>query len=109
VIGVDFAGPEKYLQKPKREQKAYVVLYSCSLTHGVFLELLPSLETGEFIKSLKRLIARRGRPAKVFSDNGKTFVAAAKWLSKVHKDEKFNDFFAKQSITWQFNLSRAPW
>ena len=26
VIGVDFAGPVKYLQKPKREQKAYVVL-----------------------------------------------------------------------------------
>ena len=82
VIGVDFAGPVKHLQKPKREQKAYVVLYSCSLTRGVFLELLPSLETGEFIKSLKRLIARRGRPSKVFSDNGKTFVAAAQWLSK---------------------------
>ena len=63
----------------------------------------------EFINSLKRLIARRGRPSKVFVDNGKTFVAAAKWLSKVRKDEKFNDFLAKQSITWQFNLSRAPW
>lgn len=24
-------------------------------------------------------------------------------------DEKFNDFFARMSITWQFNLSRAPW
>ena len=109
VIGVDFAGPVKYLEKPKKEKKAYVALYSCSLIRGVFLELLPSLETGEFIKSLKRLIARRGRPSKVYSDNGKTFVAAAKWLNKVRKDEKFNDFLAKQSITWQFNLSRAPW
>ena len=109
VIGVDFASPVKYLEKPKKEKKAYVALYSCSLTRGVFLELLPSLETGEFIKSLKRLIARRGRPSKVYSDNGKTFVAAAKWLNKVRKDEKFNDFLAKQSITWQFNLSRAPW
>ena len=109
VIGVDFAGPVKYLQKPKREQKAYVVLYSCSLTRGVFLGLLSSLETKEFIQSLKRLIARRGRPSKVYSDNGKTFVAAAKWLKKVRKDEKFNDFLTQQSITWQFNLSRAPW
>ena len=24
-------------------------------------------------------------------------------------DERFNDFLAKMSITWQFNLSRAPW
>ena len=109
VIGLDFAGPVKYLEKPKKEKKAYVTLYSCSLTRGVSLELLPSLETGEFIKSLKRLIARRGRPSKVYSDNEKTFVAAAKWLNKVRKDEKFNDFLAKQSITCQFNLSRAPW
>lgn len=53
VIGVDFAGPGKYRDKHKEKQKAYVVLYSCSLTRGVFLELLPSLETTELIKSLK--------------------------------------------------------
>ena len=94
VIGVDFAGPVKYLQKPNREQKAYLVLYSCSLIRGVFLELPSSLETKEFIQSLKRLIARRGRPSKVYFDNGKTFVAAAKWLEKVRKDEKFNDFLS---------------
>ena len=99
----------KYLQEPKREQKAYVVLYSCSLTRGVFLDLLSSLETKEFIQSLKRLIARRGRPSKVYSDNGKTFVAVAKWLGKVRKDEKFNDFLSQQSIIWQFNLSHTPW
>ena len=109
IIGVDFAGPVKYLQKPKREQKAYLVLYSCSLTRGVFLELLSSLETKEFIQRLKQLIVRRGRPSKVYSDNAKTFTAAAKWLEKVRKDEKFNDFLSQQSIIWQFNLSRAPW
>ena len=65
VIGVDFAGPVKYRDKHKEEQKAYVVLHSCSLIPGVFLELLPSLETTELIKSLKRLIARRGHPSKV--------------------------------------------
>ena len=109
VIGVDFAGPVKYRGKRKEERKAYVVLYSCSLTRGVFLELLPSLETTEFIKSLKRLIARRGRPSKIYSDNGQTFVAAAKWLKKVPKDERFHSFLIDQSIIWQFNLSRAPW
>ena len=109
VIGVDFAGPVKYRGKRKEEQKAYVVLYSCSLTRGVFLELLPSLETTEFIKSLKRLIARRGRPSKIYSDNGQTFVAAAKFLKKVRKEERFHSFLSDQSIIWQFNLSRAPW
>ena len=109
VIGVDFAGPLKYRVRPKTEGKAYVVLYSCSLTRGIYMELLQSLETSEFTRSMKRLIARRGRPTKVYSDNGKTFVAAAKWLKAVREDEKFNDFLANNVITWQFNLSRAPW
>ena len=86
-----------------------MVLYSCSLTRGVFLELLPSLETTELIKSLKRLITRRGRPSKIYSDNGQTFVAAAKWLKKVQKDERFHSFLSDQSTIWQFNLSQAPW
>lgn len=109
MIGVDFAGTVKYCNKCKEEQKAYVALYSCSLTRGVFLELLPSMETTEFIKSLRWLIARRGQPPKIYSDNGQTFVAAAKWLKKVHKDERFHSFLRDRSIIWQFNLSRAPW
>jgi hypothetical protein len=109
VIGVDFAGPITYRRQRNKEDKAYVVLYSCSLTHAVFLELLSSLEAGEFIQSLKRLIARRGRPSKIYSDNAKTFVAAAKWVEKIQRDESFNEFLVGHSIVWQFNLSRAPW
>ena len=108
VIGVDFAGPIKYRNK-KKEEKAHVVLYSCCQTRGVFLEVLPSLETPEFLQSLKRLIARRGRPSRIYSDNGSTFKAAAKWLRKVKEDERFHEFLSDRSITWNFNVSRAPW
>ena len=107
--GVDFAGPIKYVSKTKKEMKAYIVLYTCSLTRAIFLDLLPDQSMDEFLRSLKRLIARRGRPQKIFSDNSRTFVAAAKWLKKIWNDEKINDFLAKQEILWQFNLSRAPW
>ena len=66
------------------------------------------METDEFIPILKRLIARKDRPEKIYSDNAKTFVAAAKWLKKSQQDEKFNHFLANEKIKWQFNLSRAP-
>ena len=46
---------------------------------------------------------------KVYSDNGRTLIEAAKWLQKVMKDECFLDFHARSDITWQFNLSQAPW
>ena len=89
--------------------KVYIVLYACCVTRAVYLEVLPNLSVEEFLRSLKRLIARRRRPEKIFSDNGKTFVAAAKWLRNIRNDEKLNNLLAKQGITWQFNLSRAPW
>ena len=38
VIGVDFTGPVKYLQrKSKKEEKVYIVIYSCSLTRAVLI------------------------------------------------------------------------
>ena len=109
VVGVDYAGPIRYRTKTKKEGKAYIILYTCSLTRGLHLELASTMETGEFLGSLKRLIARRGRPEKIYSDNGRTFVGAAKWLRQVMRDERLNNFLAETNIRWQFNLSRAPW
>ena len=109
VVGVDFAGPLKYKIKKNVEGKAYLVLYACSLSRAVFIEVLPNLETVEFLRSFKRFVARRGRPQKLYSDNGRTFVGAANWLKLVMGDEKLNDYLVRQEIKWQFNLSRAPW
>ena len=91
------------------ERKAHLLLYGCSLTRAVHLEVLKSMETSEFIPSLKRFIARRGRPKVIYSDNAKTFKAAAKWLRKVQQDERFHAFLAENAVKWRFNLSRAPW
>ena len=55
------------------------------------------------------MIARRGRPSTIYSDNGSTFIGAAAWIKQVQSDEKLNDFLARQQTTWRFNLSRAPW
>ena len=109
VLGVDFAGPIAYKFSPKKEGKAYILLFACSLTRAIHLELLPNQTAEEFIRSLKKFIARRGRPKKIYSDNGRSFTAAATWLSKVMKAEQLQNHLAHQGIQWQFNLSRAPW
>ena len=54
------AGPILYQVSPKKENKAYLVLYGCSLTRAVHLDLVKSLETNYFLASLKRFIARKG-------------------------------------------------
>ena len=109
VVGIDYAGPIKYRESRNKEGKAYIVLYACSLSRALYLELTKTMETEEFISTLKRFIARKGRPEKIYSDNGRTFVAAAKWLRNVMQDERLHDYLAKMNIKWQFNLSRAPW
>ena len=109
VVGADYAGPVKYRVSRNREGKAYVVLYACSLSRALYLELTKPMETEEFISTLKRFIARKGRPEKIYSDNGRTFVGAAKWLRSVMQDERLHDFLAKLNIKWQFNLTKAPW
>ena len=63
----------------------------------------------EFLSSFKRFIAARGRPSKIISDNGSTFIAASKWIKEVRKSEKVQEYLAQQGIFWQFNLSRASW
>ena len=74
VTAVDIAGPLRYQKKPKTEGKAYILLYACSLTGAVYVDLVPNLETTDFIRSLMCFIARRGRPRRIYSDNAKTFV-----------------------------------
>ena len=54
VVGVNYAGPLKYRKGAKTEGMS--LLYACSLTHALFLVLLPSLETTEFLASFKRFI-----------------------------------------------------
>ena len=109
VIGVDYAGPLQYRLRKQREGKAYVLLYACSLTRGVYLDLLPNLETQEYLGSMKKFIAWRGRPERIYSDNGRTFVGAARWMRAVMKDERLQNYLSVNQIKWQFNLNRTPW
>ena len=108
-MGVDFAGPITVKTGNKAKSKAYIILYTCSLTRGLHLELLPNMTCEEFISSFKRFIAARGRPSKIISDNGSTFIAACKWIKRVKKSEKVQGYITQQGIVWQFNLSRASW
>ena len=109
VMGVDYAGPLRYRILRQREGKAYVLLCACSLTRGVYLDLLPSLETEECLINLKKFIGKRGRPEQIYCDNGRTFVGAAKWVKAAMKGERLHNYLSVNQIKWQFNLSCTPW
>ena len=99
LIGTDFN---------KRERKSYLVIFSCSLSRAVHLEIIKNLEASTFLPCLKRLTARCGRPKIIYSDNGATFVKASKWLKEIRNDERVQGLLQNYDISWKFNLRRAP-
>lgn len=90
--GVDYAGPIYYKRNGGTDRKAYIIIYTCSLTRAVHLEILLDMSCEEFLLSLKRFIAARGRPRKITYDNGKTFVAASRLIRRVERDEKLQTY-----------------
>ena len=60
--------------------------------------MVPNLNSGSFVNSLRRFIAERGVPRLIVSDNGSAFTAA-----------ETQSFVADRVIRWQFNLEAAPW
>ena len=45
--------------------KCYIVIYTCTSTRGVVLDVVPDGSAETFINSLKKFISRRGCPAKI--------------------------------------------
>ncbi|GFW69665.1 integrase catalytic domain-containing protein [Trichonephila clavipes] len=56
--------------------------FNCSAIH---IEIVSDLTSDAFIATLKRFFSRRGKCAKLYSDNGKTFVDANKELKRFLK------------------------
>ncbi|GFT05288.1 integrase catalytic domain-containing protein [Trichonephila clavipes] len=114
--GIDFIGPfwiKSNKQRKSSLYKIYVSIFVCFVTKAVHFELVSDLTTQTFIASLKRFIARRGRPSLIFSDNGKTFIGANAELKRLYKlvinpDPELAGFLVDENINWKFLPPRAP-
>ena len=100
VVGVDYAGPIRY-KAGKGKEGNHMFCY----LHAV----LPEHTVNQFMMCLKGFIARRGRPSKMYSDSAKTCGSVEEKLKVIIRNEKLNDYLARQDIQWTFNLSKAPW
>ncbi|GFX13763.1 integrase catalytic domain-containing protein [Trichonephila clavipes] len=106
----EFKKAETYLVKKVQEQE-----FSSDINHlkTVHIELVSDLTSQAFIAALKRFMARRGKCAKLFSDNGKNFVGASNEIKKLLEivrkpDEKLANYLAAEGIEWKFIPARSP-
>jgi len=67
---VDFAGPFFIKLTRKVTAKRYLCLFTCASARAVYPEIAYSLDTASFLNALSRLVASRGKPGVMISDNG---------------------------------------
>lgn len=110
VCGVDYAGPymikNSYLRNTKTV-KAWVCIFVCFASKAVHVELVTELSTNSFLCAFKRLIARRGLPTNVHSDNAKNFIGADRIINEI-KEVTFQNFLSENRIVWHFIPPRSP-
>ncbi|XP_018358471.1 PREDICTED: uncharacterized protein LOC108758159 [Trachymyrmex cornetzi] len=116
--GLDFGGPfiiREHKRRNARKLKAYICIFVCFSTKAMHIELVADLTSEAFLASLKRFMARRGKVACLYSDNGTNFVGAARELNELHRmfteeqvQRKLNDFFSETRIQWQNIPPNAP-
>lgn len=88
--GVDYAGVilQESKRRNSRNHKAYVAVFMCFATKEVHLKLVSDLTTDAFLAALKRLISRREKPIKMYSDNATTFVGAQRQIKEFYDSSK---------------------
>lgn len=112
--GVDFFGPiklKRFEGRCRSIDTGYVAVFVCMTTKMIRLECVSNLTTERFLWALSRLISIYGTPAKLFSDNGKTFVGAANVLNDVMKtwmNDEVDSFLTTLGIQWRFICPKAP-
>lgn len=111
--GVDYAGPFNIKISRNKSGKAYLCIFVCFSTKATHLEVVSDLTTTSFLNALKRFIARRGRCAKLYSDNGLNFIGANHELKALvnmikAENEKIEKFLADQDIQWTFIPPYSP-
>ncbi|XP_075163105.1 uncharacterized protein LOC142235730 [Haematobia irritans] len=117
IAGVDFAGPyelKTFQGRGCRLMKGYVCLFVCFTTKAIHLEPVTDLSTSAFLAAFSRFVSRRGCPHKMYSDNGRNFVGAARELQASLKkivSELRDEVVSKyglQGVEWHFNPASAP-
>ncbi|UYV74269.1 K02A2.6-like, partial [Cordylochernes scorpioides] len=112
--GVDLAGfyeLKPSLTRSKGTIKCYVILFVCFSVKAIHLEMVTSLSTSSFIAALRRFISRRGKPSKIYSDNGTNFRGTESFMKKQYKimnSKETKDFLAEELIEWHFIPPSAP-
>ncbi|XP_073964437.1 uncharacterized protein [Choristoneura fumiferana] len=94
----------------RRHEKRWGALFTCLTTRAVHLELAASLSASSFILAFRRMMARRGTPTVLYSDNATNFVGAEREIGEAldNADAQLQEFLKNRSIKWKKIMPGNP-
>ena len=109
-VGIDLVSPlfTKYTLG-EETHKVWIVIFTCSLSRAVHLEIMQNMSAEQFIMALRRFISRCGKPNLIISDNAKTFQKSKEILQELSENKEVKKYHTASRIKWKNILSKAPW
>ena len=113
-VSVDLFGPiviKAHENNDKVTKKVYGCIFTCLVSRGIHLELMPSMGTDAFLDAFRKFCARKGCPTEMYSDNALYFKAADKELRALFSSiswSKISNYAREKGITWTFSVPLAP-
>ena len=100
--GLDMFG-HVMIKERRREEKRWVILFTCLSCRGIHLETVTAMDTDSFLLALRRFLARRGPVRSILSDNGGNFVGASNELRNAYMEmdhERIKSTLLTQLCEW---------
>ncbi|CAH2210837.1 jg25058, partial [Pararge aegeria aegeria] len=104
--GLDYFGPLS-VTVGRTRQKRYVAIFTCLTVRAIHLEIASSLSADSAVMALRRMMARRGSPTEIWSDNGTNLKAADRELRQA-MDSATAAEAAKKTTSWRYIPPGAP-
>lgn len=107
--GMDCFGP-MLIKVGRRNEKRWGILFKCLTTRAVHLDLVANMDADSFLMSLRRFVARRGKPFELLSDQGTNFKGGSKELHEAFQamEPALREQLAEEQIRFRFNPPNAP-
>jgi hypothetical protein len=101
-VAVDLFGPLEFRDMVKKRVtgKGWGVMFVCTATTAIHIELTESYSTDSFLQALRRFVCMRGAPARIYSDRGTQLVQAAKEVAEWDFSE-IQSWCAERKFTWE--------
>ena len=115
AVNMDLFGPiwirdECIKRGPKVNKKVWGVIYCCTKTRGVYLDIATDYSTESILHTVRRLLASKGQVQMIISDCGLQLQGANNEMIEWRKNwdiPSLKRFGAERGLDWQFVMPKS--